>query len=148
MKRFYCLIGLLALVPMGLLSCMRVSTKVGTQNELSSQVNTEAKALETLSKLIEGFKQTAARGAATIYPDYYGGCFINNQEELVVLVTDESGQAQIKSMTENAGNLVFKPCKFSYNQLKQAMDELNDYQTKNDNDISNNFQAKGKPIDL
>ena len=139
MKRIYCLIGLLTLVPMGLLSCTSISTKVSTQNEPTSQVNTEAKALETLSKLIEGLKQSAIRGATSIYPDYYGGCFINDQKQLVVLVTDENGQAQIKSMTENAGNLVLKPCKFSYNQLKQAMDELNDYQTKNDNDISNNF---------
>lgn len=139
MKRIYCLIGLLTLVPMGLLSCTSISTKVSTQNEPTSQVNTEAKALETLSKLIEGLKQSAICGATSIYPDYYGGCFINDQKQLVVLVTDENGQAQIKSMTENAGNLVLKPCKFSYNQLKQAMDELNDYQTKNDNDISNNF---------
>lgn len=139
MKRIYCLIGLLTLVPMGLLSCTSISTKVSTQNEPTSQVNTEAKALETLSKLIEGLKQSAIRGATSIYPDYYGGCFINDQKQLVVLVTDENGQAQIKSMTENAANLVLKPCKFSYNQLKQAMDELNDYQTKNDNDISNNF---------
>ena len=73
MKRIYCLIGLLTLVPMGLLPCTSISTKVSTQNEPTSQVNTEAKALETLSKLIEGLKQSAIRGATSIYPDYYGG---------------------------------------------------------------------------
>lgn len=39
----------------------------------------------------------------------------------------------------NADNLVFKTCEYSYNYLNQVMDELNDYQAKNDNDISNNF---------
>lgn len=139
MKRFYCLIGLLTLVPMGLLSCASVSTKVSTQNELSSQVNTEAKALETHAKLIEGFKRTAAHDSATIYPDYYGGCFINDQKQLVVLTTNESGQAQIKSMTANASNLIFKPCEFSYNYLNQVMDDLADHMIKNKDYKAINF---------
>lgn len=42
MKRIYCLIGLLTLVPMGLLSCTSISTKVSTQNEPTSQVNTKS----------------------------------------------------------------------------------------------------------
>ena len=139
MKRIYCLIGLLTLVPMGLLSCTSISTKVSTQNEPTSQVNTEAKALETLSKLIEGFKQSATRGAASIYPDYYGGCFINDQKQLVVLTTNESGQAQIKSMTANASNLIFKPCEFSYNYLNQVMDDLADHMIKNKDYKAINF---------
>ena len=116
MKRIYCLIGLLVLIPMELISCSEneVLTEVNAQSEPALQVNTEEKALETHAKLIAGFKQAAARSATSIYPDYYGGCFINDQKQLVVLATNESGQAQIKSMTENAGNLVFKPCKFSY----------------------------------
>ena len=111
MKRIYCLIGLLVLIPMELISCSEneVLTEVNAQSEPALQVNTEEKALETHAKLIAGFKQAAARGATSIYP-------------VVVLATNESGQAQIKSMTENAGNLVFKPCKFSYNYLNQVMD--------------------------
>ena len=125
---------------MGLVSCSEgeVLTEVNTQSEPALQVNTEEKALETHAKLVEGFKQSATRGAASIYPDYYGGCFINDQKQLVVLTTNESGQVQMMSMA-NADNLVFKTCEYSYNYLNQVMDELNDYQAKNDNDISNNF---------
>lgn len=141
MKKIYYLIGLLVLIPMGLVSCSEdeVLTETGTQSEPALQVNTEEKALETHSKLIEGFKQSATRGETSIYPDYYGGCFINDQKQLVVLTKNEGGQAQMMSMAANAGNLVFKPCEYSYNYLNQVMDELNDYQIKNDNDISNNF---------
>lgn len=141
MKRIYCLIGLLVLIPMELISCSEneVLTEVNAQSEPALQVNTEEKALETHAKLIAGFKQAAARGATSIYPDYYGGCFINDQKQLVVLATNESGQAQIKSMTENAGNLVFKPCKFSYNYLNQVMDELTDHMIKNKDYKASNF---------
>lgn len=141
MKRFYYLISLLVLIPMGLVSCSEdeVLTETGTQSEPALQVNTEEKALETHAKLVEGFKQSATRGETSIYPDYYGGCFINGQKQLVVLTKNEGGQAQMMSMAANAGNLVFKPCEYSYNYLNQVMDELNDYQIKNDNDISNNF---------
>lgn len=141
MKRLYWFIGLLTLVPMGLSSCAekKVFTEVNTQSEPSPQVNAELKALETHAKLVEGFKQSATRGAASIYPDYYGGCFINGQKQLVVLTTNESGQAQIKSMTENADNLVFKPCEFSYNYLNQVMDELTDHMIKNKDYKASNF---------
>ncbi|OUO69617.1 hypothetical protein [Bacteroides sp. An269] len=141
MKRIYCLIGLLVLIPMELISCSEneVLTEVNAQSEPALQVNTEEKALETHAKLIAGFKQAAARSATSIYPDYYGGCFINDQKQLVVLATNESGQAQIKSMTENAGNLVFKPCKFSYNYLNQVMDELTDHMIKNKDYKASNF---------
>lgn len=140
MKRIYCLIGLLVLIPMGLVSCSEdeVLTEVNTQSEPALQVNTEEKALETCSKLMEAFKKAATRGANSIYPDYYGGCFINDQKELVVLTTEENGEMQIMSLV-NADNIVFKSCKYSYNYLKQVIAELNNYQQNNDNDISNNF---------
>lgn len=62
MKRIYCLIGLLVLIPMELISCSEneVLTEVNAQSEPALQVNTEEKALETHAKLIAGFKQAAA----------------------------------------------------------------------------------------
>lgn len=57
MKKIYYLIGLLVLIPMGLVSCSEdeVLTEVNTQSEPALQVNTEEKALETHAKLVEGF---------------------------------------------------------------------------------------------
>lgn len=94
MKRIYCLIGLLVLIPMELISCSEneVLTEVNAQSEPALQVNTEEKALETHAKLIAGFKQAAARGATSIYPDYYGGCFINDQNNWLCWLRTKAGK--------------------------------------------------------
>lgn len=75
--------------------------------------------------------------------DLYGGMYINEDKELVTLVTDDSSKyrSELKKVTQNQ-NLIIKKVKYSYNYLQQLMEKINEYFLANENShdiLYNNF---------
>lgn len=58
------------------------------------------------------------------FPDYYGGTFIDDNNNLNVLVVD--GKEEMADQLRMMG-IILKPCKFSYNELTGIMDKFNTF---------------------
>ena len=77
------------------------------------------------------FATTYSNSGEKIYPDYYGGSYINDAGQLIVYVTDNVQRPAV--LSDNA-NVVYEPCTYSYNELLSVMDTLNNYKFSRSND--------------
>lgn len=76
------------------------------------------------------------------YPEYYGGAYINDNNKLVIYVTENiktNSKASLSNIM-NSQDVIIRKGKYSYNQLNGIMDKINDFKIKNPNlPISDNF---------
>lgn len=77
--------------------------------------------------LEESFQTSVLKSNASIYPDYYGGSFIE-KGELIILVTGDTilNKEKLAGRTLSSEFQV-RPCKFSYNQLLEVHQKVNDF---------------------
>lgn len=63
-----------------------------------------------------------------IYPEYYGGAYINNQYELVINIIGDSISAQ-NDIKRRLGNdkIIIRQCDYSYRQLTIVADSINNF---------------------
>ena len=71
--------------------------------------------------------QTQSSIENPVYPDYYGGTYVNGNGKLVVLITKDT--ATTRSANEalaqlDKHNIIVQHCEHSYNQLKQIVDTI------------------------
>ena len=71
--------------------------------------------------------QTQSSIENPVYPDYYGGTYVNGNGKLVVLITKDT--ATTRSANEalaqlDKHNIIVQHCKHSYNRLKQIADTI------------------------
>lgn len=62
-----------------------------------------------------------------VYPDYYGGAYVNDDGSLVVLITEAAlttRASQEMQTLMNEENVLFSECKNSYNSLLQMVDSV------------------------
>ena len=59
------------------------------------------------------------------YPDYYGGAYIDDDKNLVILVTTEIEVARKEISTIiNLADIKFENVTYSFNQLREVQDEI------------------------
>ena len=76
--------------------------------------------------LAKSFETSITRSAALTYPDYYGGGYIDEDNNFVILIkgdTLEHKNALTKRTKSN--NFKLATCDYSYNTLKETIDNLN-----------------------
>ncbi len=93
-------------------------------------------------KLMKSFNMSKSNDS--IYPDYYGGSYIDNNGNLVIYIKDiDISQDKFqKSIDTELGinDFTVKSAMYSYNELNSVMDMLNSYKSNNPDDIvANNF---------
>lgn len=104
-------------------------------------------AIEEYQKILESFTTSRSYTLDSIhFPEYYGGAFINENDKLVVLVTNSQFNRQ-KNIEDIVGskNSIVKPCQYSYRQLNDIMNDLNELLLNNPSKnpaIENITQAK------
>lgn len=105
----------------------------GTKNE-THQPTTEKTASEIIQTLEKSFASVVTRNytGEKIYPDYYGGVFLNDNGQPVVLVKGDC-ELYRKELTTRAAsdNLILKPCDYSLNELEEVYDALDQYMKNN-----------------
>ncbi|MDC2663193.1 MULTISPECIES: hypothetical protein [Bacteroidaceae] len=94
--------------------------------ELGMQSNAY-ESYESLMKLFANQTRTVDdNDKRNLYPDYYGGAFVNADDQLVVLIssseTNTQSVEQIKTRLIN--NVLYQSCKYSYNQLNEVIERL------------------------
>lgn len=69
------------------------------------------------------------------YPEYYGGSYLNDDGNLVILLTDMSDNvtALMKNISQNE-NLIIEPAQYSYAELCHKMSAIMDYRKNHPND--------------
>lgn len=72
-------------------------------------------------------EQTNSSLENLVYPDYYGGVYIDDAQRMVVLITELLADSkEVDELKERLGhsNVVYCTCKNSYNSLKQVEDSI------------------------
>lgn len=70
------------------------------------------------------------------YPDYYGGSFIDDNGELVVLIKDSLNTSKIRTTLKDVSDedkLIFKSVQYSFSDLCDIMDTISDFKKENEN---------------
>ena len=81
--------------------------------------------MKTYSDLIDSFKKGETRLTnETIYPDYYGGAYIDDDGLLVIWVKDNFDIPII--LSENS-SIIIKKALYSYNELSKIMDTIDEF---------------------
>lgn len=92
------------------------------ENSIQYSINDEIsqeKAPEIYANMEESFRGTTRGSDHITYPDYYGGSYINDDGELVIMTTDgtETIQNDITSRTKSV-DFKIKTCEYSFNELQ------------------------------
>ncbi len=96
-------------------------------DSLPEEYMMQVKAYENYYKLISAMnQQTRSAENTDVYPDYYGGSYINDENKLVVLVKkDYLTTRDAKSIqTEIIDGVVYEPCDNSYNRMMSIIDSI------------------------
>lgn len=71
-----------------------------------------------------------------IYPDNYGGAFITDDGKLIIYTTEEMS---LPVALQSSETVVFEACEFSYNELNQIMNILNEFKLSSQDEFKNEF---------
>lgn len=115
------------------------NVETGLNVELeSSDVSIQEEASKAYDELMNSFPQSRSTGEK-LYPDYYGGSYINDKGQLVVYVTDLNNVPLVAS-AQSEDSVIYMECEYSYNELNDVMNTLNEYKFENsDSEVANNF---------
>lgn len=108
-----------------------------SETTFSPDVTFNMSANITYNKLLDSFNNKVSRSGnqEQEYPDYYGGAFINDQNNLTVYIYQPNGNVRtsaLQSLTQD-NNIVTKPCDYSYNYLLGLMQKVRRYKAENPN---------------
>lgn len=134
---------LLMVVPFFIPSCSDdIIDNLNTKNEKvenSSMIDVklvdQSKALDAFDRLISSFQSGRTKSNSNVnYPEYYGGCYINENQELVVYVTGDTIQGRSTIFTTTGtDDCITKSCTYSYNELLEINFRITDYIISNAN---------------
>lgn len=126
MKRYFYFVCLLAFFTA---SCSDDFTEYESHQPLNEKTVSEI--AQTLEMSFAS-KVTRSYVEEMNYPDYYGGVFLNEDGELVVLTKGDCELYRQELTTRAASdNFILKPCDYSLNELQEVADELKLYKNNN-----------------
>lgn len=132
-SKFFSVLTMFALI-------MAFSMSVFAAEPESVDVGIQEEASAAYDELINSFPQSKSTGDR-IYPDYFGGAYINDEGQLVVYVTDLNNVPLLLG-ADDKNVVIYQECEYSYNELNDTMDALNEYKFANpDSDIAKNFNS-------
>lgn len=117
-----------------------------SSNEISKElVNSREKAYDLAVKVIDSFKSSVSRSLSEelIYPDYYGGMYIDESGVLNVLVKDEVNNTRsVVTRVVGSEDVVLHSCLYSYSELLHTLKCIDAYNLANpDSEVYKNFKA-------
>ena len=126
MKRYFYFVCLLAFFTV---SCSDDFTEYESHQPLNEKTVSEI--AQTLEMSFAP-KVTRSYVGEMNYPDYYGGVFLNEDGELVVLTKGDCELYRQELTTRaTSDNFILKPCDYSLNELQEVADELKLYKNNN-----------------
>ncbi len=89
---------------------------------------TQRESVKIYNQMIEGFQTESASSDHEVYPDYYGGAYIDQETGGLVILIKEGSDTASDEIAAYSGrkNVTIKPCKVSYNELLDAVNRIAD----------------------
>lgn len=109
--------------------------------QTSTDVPMQESAYNAYMGLLDFFSTTPAENTGSDtpqYPDYYGGSYINENDQLVICVSDNS-TLPTQLFNSLPDNYIIEYVTYSYNELKALMAELNEYVLTQNTDVASNI---------
>lgn len=101
--------------------------------------------LQNLIKLSGYLNLPVTRSGNEVYPQWYGGEYVDENGNIVVLATTISGQERT-AMEKNISDLLFKQCANSYSELQDVMFQIRNKAENKDDFIYENVAFYGIDI--
>lgn len=98
-----------------------------TEDSLSEGYWMQVKAYDNYNRLMNVMRQqTRSNNQSNTYPDYYGGAYINEENQLVVLITKGhlTTRDAVSIQNEVTDNVIYEPCEYSYNKIRNVIDSI------------------------
>lgn len=107
------------------LSCSENIDTIGNSKVNGVVPKDEKVSMEIYGNLDDSFISGTRTGEGFIYPDYYGGSYIDDNGGLIILTTDsvESVVKDLRFRTKSS-NFSIKNCEYSLNELQSLNEEL------------------------
>lgn len=127
----YIFVSLTLWILFSMISC---SNEILPLDESSLSESTETKSatqregIEIGRNLKRSFLSHVTRADISLYPDYFGGMYLNKEGRLVVLVTGDTTTYKEKIQQRAlSNNFLLKPCAYSYKELIDIINQLNKF---------------------
>lgn len=101
---------------------------------------------EMVKNLTESFMTNVTKSALDlVYPDYYGGTYVNKDKDFVILVKGNPQEYRENLINRTKSeHFVIQSCEYSYKDLFEQMQNLNEFVLKEENQhIVQNLQIRG-----
>lgn len=135
-KILLCFTTVCALITAFVFSGSNVSAASTSFEDAAAQEN----AYMAYEELMNSFTISEETGEKC-YPEYYGGSYITDDDVLVIYTKDLD---KITNVGINNDSIRYEKCEYSYNELLDIMEVLNEYkQQRPDDIISQNFNVFG-----
>lgn len=120
------------------------SDNVNSRTKNSPSVGIEyinqRQAIESYKKIMLSFNKNKKNAETSVYPDYYGGCYIDENANLVVYVMGDIAMTRTSLVNVAGENIITKSCKYSFKTLNEIMEVVNSFTNNNINSpITNNI---------
>ncbi|MBS7197268.1 MAG: hypothetical protein KH111_03995 [Bacteroidales bacterium] len=121
------------------LSCINKQKSNKTEAESSNQE--ELKKSNNSAQILIAY-QNAFGGEVSNYPSYYGGSFIDDDDNPVILTTDMTKEETIKKIV-GSDNVIVKQCVYSYLDLLGLYERIKEV-IKNDRSLADEMIVSQK----
>lgn len=126
-------------VPIGKTNINETSLQNANEKDVPEQT------LQNLMKLSDYLNVPITRNGNEVYPEWYGGEYVDENGNIVVLATSIPNQEKT-TIEKNISNLVFKKCENSYSELQKIMHQIRNKAENKDDFIYDNVAFYGIDI--
>lgn len=147
-KRVLLLVAIVVTFCLGI-TCRTITANATKQKSVKEIETSQYNSVKQNIKILSAFDSEALRKSTDSkektrlnYPDYYGGSYLNEDGELVVLVKPTATEEELHSLRDISENdeLIYEAAEFSYSELckmiHNAMEYVNSHKTEDySNDI-------------
>lgn len=117
-----------------IISCIDNNITSKLRNDDNQSTSKVENSIKTYSDLIDSFKNLGiGQTNETIYPDYYGGAYIDNNGVLIVWIKE--GSDIPISLSKNS-SIKIKKGIYSYNELNKIMDTINKFKEEHNSSLN------------
>lgn len=109
-------------------------TNIIENNEKKLDEKSISKYTKNLNSSFESFSITRSLVYET-YPDYYGGCFVDDNRNIVILSKEDNEKVR-QDLVQRLGtdNFLIRLCAYSYNELKDVYRQIQNFWLNDAND--------------
>lgn len=126
MKRLCYVLSAALFAILAMTACSQDSLLDESEVDMSSKV--ELSGQELANNLLASFRNDITRNGDAIYPDYYGGMYLNDDGLLTILTVSDDTSLYRKEFEQRCkgDNFKLKSCKHSLNELNDGIEVIKD----------------------